>query len=650
MIPTAAQVARAWALGGMVLALSNAAAIAVSVPLPQVQLRLLHHFFDALHAVSLGALAALVAALASRGAKRFRFFGWGLYIVGCTWAMHALMDQTLIRQSIVWADKMGFSVPGSASKSAHVVFLILLGLAVPAAHWGVGFLRWLEFKRGFFWAQISLAVLLILAGHLIFRDEYEDVHTAFIWPAVILCGSALEQRVGERLSTFHWRLWLPLGVLVAGLGLLLPTPNAVRQQLFRSPGAVASFALARTVWKPIELSGSASASESVAREVNVRVSSSPPIRPNPVVVLLTVDALRADVLIESKYEGRFPHLSRLRDQGAFFTSAISPGSQTAVVFSSIFSGRYFSQLRWHWYGSQRTRRLYPAADATPRVVEALTAHGVKTFSYLSPNFLRDDFGIARGFAKEKVFRKAHAHARDVMAALSGDLAKHGDGSGFFFAHLLDAHEPYNRGKLKTGTAKERYLSEIELVDTAIGKLWKLLQRKFPDRATLIVTADHGEAFGEHNSTFHSKNLYQELIHVPLIVVGPGAPPRRISETVSLLDIGPTLLEWFAASSPTSSMGQSLRPLLLGEDYVRVRPVAAEGRLRRALLLKNGLKAIEDRRHKFVEVYDLRVDPKELDNLVTSAPERAAPAVATLRRVFAEIVPLPVDGYEAPYKR
>jgi len=166
----------------------------------------------------------------------------------------------------------------------------------------------------------------------------------------------------------------------------------------------------------------------------------------------------------------------------------------------------------------------------------------------------------------------------------------------------------------------------------------------------VVLADHGEAFGEHGTTFHSKTLYQELIHVPLIFYGPGIAAKRHDEWVSLIDVAPTLLALYGQAVPPFMMGESLLPSLVGQPQPpRVRPIAAEGRQRRALVLQEGLKAIEDRRHKTIEAYDLVRDPEELVDLVKQDPVRAAEALSALRSFFAQYA-AERDGYRPPYKR
>jgi arylsulfatase A-like enzyme len=139
-----------------------------------------------------------------------------------------------------------------------------------------------------------------------------------------------------------------------------------------------------------------------------------------------------------------------------------------------------------------------------------------------------------------------------------------------------------------------------------------------------------------------------MIHVPLLVWGPGILPRRLPHRASLIDVGPTVLQLFGQPRPESMMGRSLLPLMRGASDTLPRPTFAEGRLRRAYLTEDGLKVIEDSVRKVVEVYDLNRDPDELTNLFDVEPERAGPAVAAMRAFFAEHG-LVRDGYEPPYK-
>ena len=223
-----------------------------------------------------------------------------------------------------------------------------------------------------------------------------------------------------------------------------------------------------------------------------------------------------------------------------------------------------------------------------------------------------------------------------------------DGPLFLYFHLMEPHAPYDRGK-RHGPEYERYLSEIGVADRELSRVVRLVDQKFGDRAVIIVAADHGEAFGEHQTTEHSKTIYQELLHVPLIVRTPDRTARVVEQRVALADLGPTILDIFGVPTPSSFVGESLVPLLEGRDVVLERPILAEGRLRRALIEQNGVKVIDDPRRKTVEAYDLVADPKELRNVFGLDP-RADVALVELRTFFRHNELAATDpSYRPPYK-
>jgi hypothetical protein len=340
----------------------------------------------------------------------------------------------------------------------------------------------------------------------------------------------------------------------------------------------------------------------------------------------------------------------MKRSGAYFTRASAPGAQTAVSLTAAFSGRYFSQLRWVMHGEGSARFSYAAADPTPRFPELLAGRGVTTVSFLGLLFLANEYGVLRGFTEENMVTvgRRHAGGRAVIDPLLERLRRIRDEPAFVYGHLMEPHFPYDRGGTE-GTPRERYLAEVAIADGLLARVVRLLGQRFKDRAYLIVTADHGEAFGEHGTFQHTKTLYEELLHVPLLVTGPGVVPRRIEQRVGLVDVGPTVLDLFGAETPGELIGQSLVPLLAGREVTLERPVLAEGRLRRALYHQE-LKVIEDTRRKTVEVYDLSADPGELDNLFDRDRARCEPALARLRSFFAVHALSTRDpSYSAPYK-
>jgi hypothetical protein len=191
-------------------------------------LRLQHHFFDALHVTGLAATGALIAAAFSHAPTRWRVLGWTLYAVITCGLLWPLLDQTMTREAIV-------------------VSLLLVGLSIPASHWVTKALFRFRFGRPFVAVAATIAIVV---GHAVLRDEYEDVHTAILWPAAMSLGACLLPWWPARFDQARPRtLALALGGGLAAGALLLSPPSHVRRELFRVPGGIASFALARTIWE-----------------------------------------------------------------------------------------------------------------------------------------------------------------------------------------------------------------------------------------------------------------------------------------------------------------------------------------------------------------------------------------------------------------
>jgi hypothetical protein len=648
-LPTADEVALATVLGGLAAVLVNAVAIALTVPRPTagVGLRLEHHLFDLLEISGLGAAVGLFAAAVvgpfGRG-RRLRWLAWLALGVAALGPMLGLLGEHLEREAVaVW--------DGRFAAVLYPLYLALCCASVPAAYaLGAAFAP-RPWQR---WVPVAVGLGGSIAHHALLRDDYPGVHATVQWVAGALLGAALARPLARQLQLGRRRrrFAVVLGAWAA-LALVWSPPNAVRLELFREPGSVGALVLATSVWTPPALSPQAMAAAhvfdptTIPRRHPVLDAQLPAA---PVVVLISIEATRADVL-EGAHDADLPELRKLRDGGAYFPRSISPGSQTSVSLTTLFTGHYMSELYWEMYGQGAMRFLYAVEDPHPRFPELLGRAGVETADYLGLIFLSGRFGVTRGFAEElcAVQDRRHALASEVLTPLLKRLGGGGRKPFFAYAHVMEPHEPYDRGKLKEGSDYERYISEEQVVDLWIGRIARVLRQRYPTRGYLIVTGDHGEAFGEHGTQFHSKTLYEELVRVPLVVWGPGIVPRRHAEMVGHVDLGPTILELFGQPVPPDQMGQSLVPLLFGQDEPRPRPMLAEGRLRRALFRPDGLKVIDDTRLKTVEVYDLNADPGETRNLFDSDQSRVEPAVAELRAFFDRYA-FRRPGYHLQYKR
>ncbi len=638
--PFRLRVAFAPLVGALLLAIGDTIDIVAAVPIPPrgIWLRAEHHVFSLLTILSVGFVSALLLGSLGHTFRHRpgpgRLLYWGVFIG----LAYLVLGQDLRHQA-------DYVLSGVFSDLLFALLVALCGAAVPVAH-ALG--AWCGRRRFLRWIALVLALGGIVTSHLIVRDDYAALHAAIDWTSATLAFATLGPLVRRAALRRRPRRFFGVLAMFGLAGLVIPTPNRVRVQLFRTPSAIGAWALANSVWRKPESRDVPPLPIVPDVRTNAIGKTEPPLFEGaPVVVMITIDATRADVVLDPQNAPSLPLFTELARTGITFTNAVSPGSQTSVSLSTMFAGRYFSQTVWARHGVRSSRYLYPAEDKTVRFPEILTKHGVSTELFGGTNFLADTYGVARGFSRTKVpDGRKHAMASDVIGPLLERLHRTGDEPTFLYAHIMEPHSPYDRGKRK-GTDMERYLSEVVIADTQVGKVARALSQRFPKRGVLIVSADHGEAFGEHGTFQHTKTLYEELLRVPLFVRGPNIKPRRIDTRVSLIDIGPTLLDLFGIDTPATFMGETLVPIFRGKTPRFGRLVLAEGRLRRALYIGQ-LKVIEDTRRKVVEAYDLDSDPKELVNLFDVGDERADQALATLRAFF-DVHALRKRGYSPPYK-
>ena len=172
-----------------------------------------------------------------------------------------------------------------------------------------------------------------------------------------------------------------------------------------------------------------------------------------------------------------------------------------------------------------------------------------------------------------------------------------------------------------------YDANIRYVDDNIGRFLESLGSRL-ENSIIIITADHGDAFGEHGSLGHTSTLYEELVHVPLIMVGPGIKAGTvIREPVELMSLAPTVTDLLALGSVDGFRGRSLLPLMKGAK------ITAKGTISTRQVPENNQRLISYRtlEWKYIrtecldeadtilseEVYDLRNDPREEHNLCDS---------------------------------
>lgn len=624
----------AWVL----LSLVNAWSIAM-LPAPAAgpHVRLLHHLYDAGQLIGAGLVtAACIAAfqLLPQWIRR----GWLGYAAGASVSVvlgFVAAKDSLRGFSERMAVKMGYTGHGDP-EPYWSLFVVALALSVPAVLLVGRFLR----RPGWRWVAVAGGIGAALVNEGILENSYPGAHFYLSWTAACMMGQAL---TGLRLP--YWSHLRVAASVVYGTSLPLCLwslsvwpDNSVLTELYKLDGAVLLPLIA-------EVHGSFESDPELlevgsGERPDVSPSQPPLLSPrNGIVILITVDSLRYEVVAQDALASRWmPHTKQLRDSGAFFTKARTTAASTRLTMAGIFAGRFWSQLPWKNIGSGRP---VIEDDPTPRFPELLVNVGVTTVTYVSEHrALINEAGIVRGFQEQTVFPpRSLDHPRDhelspkLVAAMIHRLERADAGPMFFFAHFMDPHYPYDAGGTDVSPFMS-YLRECKLVDESLGRLIQAITRLgLAQRTAIIFGSDHGEGFGQHQTRYHDFNLYEELIHVPLIIKIPGLEPKRISAEVSTIDLGPTILDLMGAVTPGIFMGESLVPLLRGKAARFRRPIAAERQDMRAMVGRDGFKVIVNKRKRTEELYDLTTDPHETHNLRDELPDRGDKMLAELKAFF-----------------
>ncbi|MGH9355127.1 MAG: sulfatase [Terriglobia bacterium] len=420
-----------------------------------------------------------------------------------------------------------------------------------------------------------------------------------------------------------------------------------------------------------------------------RLPSYPPVpsgaaatqRPN--IVLIILDTVRADHLSCYGYaRPTTPNIDRLAARGVRFKNAVAASSWTLPSVASIFTG-----LLPHQHGADWGDAI---ASGPWTLAKILEAKGYETAGFNANPFyglggwrlnkgfgvyVDDSYAVRHNLAVTFIGQSAlHALYNRLIrynqfdhrtaADVNGDVIRwyrHRDPSQpfFLFINYMDAHRPYlppapydrRFGKmprrllaaasasLKDGhpprsySAEERgeiidgYDNSLAYLDAQIGHLTDFLTAQpSGDRTIFVITADHGEGFGEHGTYDHGWNLYDEVLRVPLIVAGPGIPRGvKISRQASIRRIFPTVLD-LALGLPGPVRQSSLRQYWDGQDAVLARGVARTVSELDVLKPREGFTAslslmtpewhLIESGAGHLELYDERNDPKEQHNVVS----------------------------------
>jgi arylsulfatase A-like enzyme/Flp pilus assembly protein TadD len=341
------------------------------------------------------------------------------------------------------------------------------------------------------------------------------------------------------------------------------------------------------------------------------------------VLLITIDTLRADRLsCYAAGHAPTPVVDALAARGVLFERAFAHNPTTLPSHANILSGMtpLFHGVR------ENSKSKFP--PECPTMAGDLKALGYATGAFIGAFPLDSRFGLDRGFdvyddtfPSKPAFKGAFKERRaaEVVKAAAAWLSLQ-PGKWFCWVHLWDPHAPYAPPEpFLTRYRDDPYAGEVAYVDSQLGILFGELEaRQLKDKTLIILTADHGEALGEHGEMSHSYFAYNSTLHVPLIIAGPGIAPRRVDANVGHVDILPTVCELLGIKPRTILQGRSLAALMKtgrAEDrslyFESLEPYLNKGCAPLRGFIRGRMKFMDS---PIPEVYDLRTDFGESENL------------------------------------
>jgi arylsulfatase A-like enzyme len=346
-----------------------------------------------------------------------------------------------------------------------------------------------------------------------------------------------------------------------------------------------------------------------------RPGSSALVVPNAHVLLITVDALRADHLGVYGYRRpTSPHIDELARQAVVFERAYTQAPHSSYSLASLHTSDYLHE-RVKLGQSLSTRTLASVLADEQYYTLAIFTSGV---FHTEGAALRPYQQSAFGFARHDQSTYGAREQTDKVLAEVRRVTRHNEPSLLLWTHYFNVHEPYQDTHFGTSPV-DRYDSEIRKVDEEISRLVAALRSQLRRPLIVVLTADHGEEFRDHGGIYHGSTLYEEQVRVPLLIWVPTASgtghAARVRTPVALVDIAPTLLRLLGVDPPTTMRGKDLRPWLDGSaksDDMTGAVFSAVAQKRMAL--RWPYKLISDLRFNTHELYDLSVDDREKHNL------------------------------------
>jgi len=437
----------------------------------------------------------------------------------------------------------------------------------------------------------------------------------------------------------------------------------------------------------------------------------------PNIIVYMVDTLRADGLgIYGNERDTSPAIDALARESAVFEMAVSQAPWTLPSVTSLFTSTYP-------VSHEVLSNFDLAGEQAETMVEFMHGLGYHTVGFITNTLGGKGAGLVQGYdeffehppMRDLTPEQAAAGGKALVPILDWAAAYDGSQSVFVYIHKAEPHNPWEaapKGKTPwiTSTKEERdrlnailpeqrgligqrslglldeeqaarleeltreieghlqeardlYDGDVRLANENFQKFLAILgKRPRWEKTVLVLLADHGDELYEHGNWYHSQSLYQELVHVPLVLRVPGLTDHglRIRQPVELIDVLPTLAELVGAPASPHWQGRSLVPLLRAARdgapeppappvfSMRVsvetraaaeragRPSGGERGDTETAVIEDGWKLIAHHDIGRASLYDLSTDPGEQHDLHDAEPERARHLLDLVQRRLHEL--------------
>lgn len=361
------------------------------------------------------------------------------------------------------------------------------------------------------------------------------------------------------------------------------------------------------------------------------------------IVYIVLDAFNArHASLYGYHRKTTPFLEKLSEKALVFNHFYANHPYTLASTATLLTSKYSFE---HGLINNK-KRLGPILPTFP---EVLAENGIDTFLITGHNYLLGGWGLNRGFTKVIHDQLRWVKNRNIKKLEQIYATEYAHNQKFIYMHLMPPHAPYDPPqkyriftdksskyeaydlkKLELGQTEQTeavlayikglYDANVLFADDIIKEIHAFLESRDALKNTiLIVTSDHGEAFLEHGRMEHNTTVYEEMIHIPLIMLFPeetGIKGQKIENLYSIIDFFPTLLDMLSIESDIQLSGSSMLPALIGRskhDRVYAETLLTKHRS----LIEANYKLLST--PEKLALYDLDSDPFETRNIFRQKP-------------------------------